>query len=50
MPKAGEGIGWLYPAYINTIKIQKKKKKKIKIKKIKYHTYDNIVNFKKIKF
>ena len=46
MPKAGEGIGWLYHAYINTIKIQKK----LKLKKIKYHTYDNIVNFKKIKF
>ena len=45
MPKAGEGIGWLYHAYITIIKIQKIKIKK----KIKYHTYDNIVNFKKNK-
>ena len=43
MPKAGEGIGWLYPAYVTIIK----KFKKLKLKKIKYHDYDNIVNFKK---
>ena len=45
MPKAGEGIGWLYHAYVTIIKIQKK----LKLKKIKYHAYDNIVNFKKNK-
>ena len=38
MPKAGDGIGWLSHAYINTIKIQKK----IKILKIKNYTYIRI--------
>ena len=32
MPKAGEGIGWLYNAYVTIIKIKKNKILKIKNK------------------